>query len=217
MIYGYYIYNQCTEDKQGSPGLSVGLDARTLGLLDGLCVGLRGAGASEQGRGLEGSLEVAGGWLAEEVDLDHVALERALDRGDGLHEERVGVLHVQVHEAHHRRAAVDGLERAVQLLQVVVAHRGHVELVGLARERVARRHVLERRQVVLGHDLAPRDLVHGKRKHRRRHVRDPDVQDVRLVLHVDLARELHHHEHHNYVADLGVHHCSGLCRHCCRV
>lgn len=35
------------------------------------------------------------------MNFDQVALERALDREDGLDEKRVGVFEVDVHETHH--------------------------------------------------------------------------------------------------------------------
>lgn len=50
---------------------------------------------------LERSLEITRSRSTEQVDLDNVALECALERDDALNEQRVGVLEVKVHESHH--------------------------------------------------------------------------------------------------------------------
>jgi hypothetical protein len=75
--------------------------------------------AHERSSSLERSLEVTLSWLAEEVDLDEVALEGALERDDGLDQERVGVLHVQVHHGHHADTHQLRLEESAELLDIV--------------------------------------------------------------------------------------------------
>ena len=108
--------------------------ASLLGQLDALLVGLDVAGvgaahhAAEAGGSLPGTLELAGGGLAEDVDLDEVALEGALEGDDGLDQERVGVLEVQVHDAHHADAHELRLEQAAQLRLVVGVHGGGDDL-----------------------------------------------------------------------------------------
>lgn len=99
--------------------------ARLLSSLNTLLVGLDVAGvraahhAAEAAGSLPGTLELAGSGLAEDVHLDEVALEGALEGDDGLDEERVGVVEVEVHDAHHADAHELRLEEAAQLLLVV--------------------------------------------------------------------------------------------------
>ena len=104
------------------------LNATTAGLLGGLnalLVGLDVTGvgaahhATETAGGLPGTLELADSGSTEEVDLDKVTLKSALEGNDGLDEKRVGVVEVQVHDAHHAHAHELGLEQAAQLLLVV--------------------------------------------------------------------------------------------------
>ena len=74
------------------------------GGFDAFLVGLDITGtlhAHQTARGLPGSLELANGRLSEQVDLDQVALKGALEGNDGLDEEGVGVLEVEVHDGHH--------------------------------------------------------------------------------------------------------------------
>ena len=99
--------------------------AGLLGELDALLVGLDVAGvgathhATEATSGLPGTLELANSGSAEEVNLDEVALESALEGNDGLDEEGVGVVEVKVHDAHHADTHELGLEETAQLLLVV--------------------------------------------------------------------------------------------------
>jgi hypothetical protein len=78
--------------------------ASLLGSLNRLLIALDGTAlepAHESRGSLERTLEVTGGGLAEEVDLGHVVLEGALEGDDALDEEGVGVVEVEVHDAHH--------------------------------------------------------------------------------------------------------------------
>lgn len=77
---------------------------------------------------LPGPRQIASCRLAKEVDLDQVALESALERDDGLDEERVGVLEVEVHKAHHADAHELGLEETAELLEIVGLDGGCDEL-----------------------------------------------------------------------------------------
>jgi hypothetical protein len=105
--------------------------ASTLSSLNGLLVALGRAtlhGAHEALGLLEGTLEVTGGRLAKDVDLDHVVLEGALDGDDALDEERVGVLHVDMHEGHHGDTHGLATESGTDLLVVVGVDGGGDEL-----------------------------------------------------------------------------------------
>jgi len=65
--------------------------ASLLGSLNALLVGLdvtSALHAHQTTRGLPRSLELADSWLSEEVHLDQVALESALEGNDGLDEKR---------------------------------------------------------------------------------------------------------------------------------
>lgn len=99
-----------------------GLDALLVCFDLALALALHHAG--EPSVGLPRSLQVAAGGVAENVHLDEVLLEGALERDDGLDEQRVGVVEVQVHDAHHADAHELGLEQAAQLLLVVGVDRG---------------------------------------------------------------------------------------------
>lgn len=71
--------------------------AGTLGGFNSFLIALRRPALEtthEPGRLLKGTLEITNRRLAEEVDLDQVGLDGALERDDGLDQERVGVLHV---------------------------------------------------------------------------------------------------------------------------
>lgn len=105
--------------------------ARALSGLDGLLVALDGAtlhGAHEALGSLEGALEVAGGGLAPDVDLDNVVLKGALQGDDALDEEGVGVLEVDVHEGHHADSHQLAAEGGADLLLIVGVDRGGDEL-----------------------------------------------------------------------------------------
>lgn len=105
--------------------------ARLLSSLDGLLVTLGRTllhGAHEPSSLLEGTLEVANGRLAVDVDLDEVALEGALDGEDALDEKRVGVLHVEVHDGHDGNAHHLTAEESAELVLVVGLDGGGDEL-----------------------------------------------------------------------------------------
>ena len=120
--------------------------AGLLSRLDTLLVGLNFAStlsshAHEACGRLPRPLEVARRWLAEEVNLDQVALESALERDDTLDEQRVGVLEVEVHHTHHAHAHELRLPETLKLLLVVcldgggdglrlfgAAHRGRLDV-----------------------------------------------------------------------------------------
>jgi hypothetical protein len=126
--------------------------AGPLGSLDGLLVALRRAAleaAHEAGGRLEGALEVAAGGLAENVDLDQVGLDGALERDDGLDQQGVGVLHVQVHETHHSDAHELTAEELLDLLGVVGVDGGGHELRLLRGAHRRRLNILEGRQVCM--------------------------------------------------------------------
>ncbi|QBM88409.1 hypothetical protein METSCH_C03770 [Metschnikowia aff. pulcherrima] len=87
------------------------------------------------------------------MDLDNVRLQRRLHQRHGLHDQRVGVLHVQMHETHHSQRGEDRLDLGINLLQIVLLHGGHHGFLLLAAHRVGRLHVLHRGQVILLVDL----------------------------------------------------------------
>lgn len=104
--------------------------ARSLGSLDSLAVALGGAlhAAHEASGSLEGPLEVARSGLAEGVDLEEVVLEGALEGDDALDEQRVGVLEVDVHDAHHAHTHHLRPEELLELGGVVGVDGGGDEL-----------------------------------------------------------------------------------------
>lgn len=124
--------------------------AGPLSSLNGLLVALRSAalhGGHEAGGRLEGALEVAGGGLTVDVDLDQVVLEGALKGDDGLDAERVGVLQVEVHEGHHANAHKLATEGGLELGGVVGVDGGGHELALLAGANRGGLDVLEGGQV----------------------------------------------------------------------
>lgn len=124
--------------------------ASLLGSLDGLLVALGLTvlhGTHEATSSLEGTLELAGGGLAVEVDLDEVALEQALDGDDALDQQRVGVLHVEVHESHHGNGHELTTEGGAELLDIVGVDGGGDELALFAGSHGGGLDVLEGGQV----------------------------------------------------------------------
>jgi hypothetical protein len=98
-----------------------------LGSLNALLIRLDLAtlhGAHESSGCLEWSLELATRWLAEEVDLDEIALESALEWNNALDEERVRVLEVDVHDSHHADTHKLCAEESLELLLVVCVNGG---------------------------------------------------------------------------------------------
>lgn len=120
--------------------------ARLLGSLDSLLIALGLAllhGTHQATGSLEGTLEVARGGLAVKVDLDQVALEQSLDRQDGLNQQRVGVLEVQVHKAHHGDTHKLTAEGSLELSEVVGLDGRSNELALLSRANGSRLNILE--------------------------------------------------------------------------
>jgi hypothetical protein len=106
--------------------------SRFLGSLNGLLVGCSLTTSLESAHetcgSLEWALELTSSWLAEDVDLNQVALECALQRDQGLDDERVGVLHVQVHEGHHSYTHQLRLEKSSELCKIIGVNGGGDEL-----------------------------------------------------------------------------------------
>ena len=75
-------------------------------------------------RSLPRSLQIPSSRLAEQMDLDQVSLKCALQRDDRLDEKRIGVLEVQMHNAHHSNTHELRLEHATKLLQIVGVNSG---------------------------------------------------------------------------------------------
>lgn len=118
-----------------------------LRVLDRGLVALGLALGHEAAAGLEGARQVAGGRLAEHVDLDQVGLEGTLEGDDRLDEERVGVLEVQVHHTHHAYTHQLAADQLAQL-GLVVVHVGGGHGLGLLASAHGRRlDVLEGRHV----------------------------------------------------------------------
>jgi hypothetical protein len=124
--------------------------ASSFGGLDSLLVTLSRA-ALEAGHQtsslLEGTLEVTSGRLAEDVDLDQVGLEGALEGDDGLDKKRVGVFEVQMHESHHADTHELGAEQLLDLLRVVGVDRGGHELGFLGRAHGGRFDIFKGREI----------------------------------------------------------------------
>jgi hypothetical protein len=124
--------------------------ASSLGSLNSLLVTLSRAALEalhEASSRLERTLEVTGGGLAKDVNLDQVGLESALERNNGLDQERVGVLEVEVHESHHADTHELGAEELLDLLGVVGVDGGGHELALLSRSHGRWLNILEGRQV----------------------------------------------------------------------
>lgn len=122
--------------------------ASLLSSLDSLLVALDGAASllhsAHEALGLlERSLEVTRGGVAEDVDLEQVALDDRLDGDDALDDQGIGVLHVDVHKRHHgdtHQLASPGLAK---LVEVVGVDRGGDEFALFGRARRCWLNVLE--------------------------------------------------------------------------
>lgn len=77
------------------------------------------------------------------MDLDHVALEGALEGDDALDEKRVGVLEVDVHESHHGNTHGLTTESGANLLRIVGVDGGGDKLALLGRAHGGGLDVLE--------------------------------------------------------------------------
>ena len=125
--------------------------ARSLGLLDALLVRLDLTtalhGSHESRSCLPWSLELADGRGAEQVHLDEVALESALEGDNRLDQEGVGVLEVDVHDAHHANAHELRLEERTELLEIVCVDRSRHGLGLLGRAHGGWLNVLEHSHV----------------------------------------------------------------------
>lgn len=127
--------------------------AGTLSSLDALLVGLDLTSlhrTHEATGSLPGASELTGGGLAEEVDLDEVALKGALEGNNRLDQERVGVLHVEMHESHHADTHHLALEEGLELLEIVGLDGGCDELGLLAGSHGRGLDVLDNSHVCLG-------------------------------------------------------------------
>lgn len=126
------------------------------------------------------------------MNLNQVGLESALEGDDGLDDERVGVLHVQVHEAHHRDTHELRPEGVLDLLRVVRVHGRRHELALFRGSHRRRLDILESGEVLLLVDLDLGVEVDASNDHVANDVdRANDVKDVR-VFEGDSLRHLHH-------------------------
>ncbi|EEQ38079.1 hypothetical protein CLUG_02201 [Clavispora lusitaniae ATCC 42720] len=182
-----------------------------LSRVDRSLVGLDVAGGTlqcsqEAWSSLERSLQVARSRLSKQVDLDNVGLQSRLDGGHRSHHQWVGVLHVQVHEAHHGQGGENTLDLSVNSLQVVLLNSGDNSLrLSSARHWARRLNVLQRGQVVLLVDLHLD--IHANAKHNKsaRNVAHTDVKQDVWVLKVQAAGHLHHDQHEPQVSDGWIH------------
>jgi len=120
--------------------------ACSLGSLDALFIRLdlsSAHGAHHTAGGLPGSCQITCSRLSEEMDLDEVTLESALERDNGLDEQRIGVLEINVHHTHHANAHELGLEKLAQFLEIVGFDGGGDELGLFARAHGRRLDVLD--------------------------------------------------------------------------
>lgn len=141
--------------------------AGSLGGLDGLLVALGRTlhAGHEAGGGLEGPLEVAGGRVAEDVDLEQVALEGGLERDDALDQQRVGVLEVEVHDDHHAHAHQLRPKRLLELAHVVRVDRGRDQLALLGGAHRGRLDVFEGGHVCRGAmEVSSQECIVGHRE-----------------------------------------------------
>ena len=171
------------------------LDATTvilLSILNRSLVALRLTLSHEAAATLERTGQVAGSGLAEHVNLDEVGLESALEGNDGLDEERVGVLHVQVHNTHHADAHQLTADQLAQLRLVVIHVGGSHGLGLLAAAQGSRLDVLKGRHVY--HELVSEahhwegDQIQRTQRHsggKRISTRTLFLIDLRLGVQVD--------------------------------
>ena len=165
------------------------------GSLDAFLVGLdlaAGHAAKQAGAGLPRPLQVAGSRLTEEVDFDEVGLEHALQRDDALDEQRVRVLEVQVHDAHHANAHELGADQRAPLLLVICLDGRRHALGFLGAAHLRRLDVLDDCHVLLLVDLELNVEVDTKDNEVGQDVGCADeVEDI-WVFKGDLLRQLHH-------------------------
>jgi hypothetical protein len=118
----------------------------TLGSLNALLISLDLASrhsSHHATRRLPWSGQIAGCGLAQEMNLDEVALESALEWDDGLDEKRVGVLEVDVHDRHHADTHELRLVELAELLEIVGLDRGRDKLGFFAGAHGGRLNVLD--------------------------------------------------------------------------
>jgi len=132
-----------------------------LGILDRGLVALGLGLGHEAAAALEGTSKVSGGGLTEDVDLDQIGFDGALERDDRLDQQRVGVLHVQVHHTHHAYTHQLAAHQLAQL-SLVVVHIGGCHGLGLLAGAQGRGlDVLERRHVWTSVSQQPRRKCPG--------------------------------------------------------
>lgn len=125
-----------------------------LGVLEGGLVGLGLALAEKAVGSLKGTLEVTSRWLPEDVDLNQIRFESALQRDDRLDQKRVGVLEVQMHDGHHANAHELALNELAELA-LIVLHVGSCDRTRLlAASKRSRLDVFQCRKIVLLIDLS---------------------------------------------------------------
>ncbi len=160
------------------------------------------------------------------MDLDLVGLECALQWDDGLDDERVGVLEVEMHHAHHAHAHELCLVESFYLVAIVFVNGGGDELGLFGGTHGGRLNVFEGCEVcaivmldifqyaqymrnsdlgigtaqtllLVNHELGV--AINGDNDDVRQDINDADYhQDIR-IFHGDLFRDLHHHEDNDQV------------------
>jgi len=161
------------------------------GLLVSLNLAARQA-TKQTGARLPRSLQITGGRLAEDVDFDEVGLEHALQRDDALDQQRVGVLEVQVHDAHHADAHELGTDQRTPLL-LVIGLDGRGDALGFFGAAHLRwLNVLDDRHVLLLVDLQLDIEVYAKDDDVGEDVaRTDEIENIGFIKR-NLLRQLHH-------------------------
>lgn len=128
-----------------------------------------------------------------------------------MHQQWVGVLHVQVHEASHGQPGEHPFDALVDLANVVLLDGGGDQfLFGFAGELVWFVEVFQGGLVVFVDDDLAGDQVDGEGDDGGTDVQDSDVQDGRRVFPVETLGDLHHDKHEDEVRDGWVHGDKGL-------
>ncbi|KAH3667257.1 hypothetical protein OGAPHI_002906 [Ogataea philodendri] len=156
--------------------------------------------------GLERSFKVTGSRFSKDVDLDQVGLKSTLQWRDRLHEQWVGVLHVQVHETHHSHTCENTLDSTLELFQIVILDGSDGQLgLSLPLQSVRRLQVLESGEIVLFNNQPSRIEVNTQSEQSTRNVQDSHVKKDGWVFEVKFTRNLHHTQHEHKVGHGRIH------------
>jgi len=137
------------------------------------------------------------------MDFDFIALECALERDDGLDQERVGIFEVQMHNSHHSNAHQLCLEQSLHLLEIVFVDGGGDELGLFGGSHLGLIDVFESCHVLLLVDQVLCIEVDTGDDDIRENVDSADEVQYRGVFERNSFRDLHHPKDNDQVCYLG--------------